>query len=90
MPASTPFNNGWCSFVHSSPGTAAPRPRLITGMEDDEDFPKVDKRGTTILVPLGLAVVCAAMVALMMWPKGEDAPRQGPTGSGMARPGAVK
>ena len=57
-------------------------------MENDEASPKVDKRGTTILVPIGL-VICALMVALMIWPKGQDGPTQGP-GSGMARPGAVK
>jgi hypothetical protein len=55
-------------------------------VENDEAFPKVDKRGTTILVPIGLVIVCAVMV---IWPKGQDAPAQGP-GSGMARPGAVK
>jgi hypothetical protein len=58
-------------------------------MENDEASPKVDRRGTTILVPIGLVIVCAVMVALMIWPKGQDAPTQGP-GIGMARPGAVK
>ena len=32
---------------------------------NDEASPKVDKRGTTILVPIGLVIVCAVMVALM-------------------------
>ena len=58
-------------------------------MENDEAFPKVDKRRTTILVPIGLVIVCAVMVALMIWPQGQGAPPQGP-GIGMARPGAVK
>ena len=58
-------------------------------MENDKALPKVDKRGTTILVPIGLVIVCAVMVALMIWPKGQFAPTQGP-GTGMARPGAVK
>jgi hypothetical protein len=58
-------------------------------MENDEAFPKVDRRGTTILVPIGLVIVCAVMVALVIWPKGQVAPPQGP-GSGMARPGAIK
>ena len=34
-------------------------------MGNDEASPKVDKRGTTILVPIGLVIVCAVMVALM-------------------------
>jgi hypothetical protein len=64
--------------------------RLFIGMEDEETIPKVERRGTTILLPIGLAVVCAVIVVLMIWPKGNDTPRQGPSVSGMARPGAVK
>jgi len=59
-------------------------------MADDENIPKVDRRGTTILVPIGLAVVCAVLVVLMIWPKGNETPQQGPSGGGTARPGAVK
>jgi hypothetical protein len=59
-------------------------------MAEDDSVPKVDKRGTTIFVPLGLVVVFAIIVALMIWPKGDEAAREGPTGSGAARPGAVK
>ena len=45
-------------------------------------------RAIAMLVPLGLAIVSAG--ALLVWPKGNDATPRGPTGSGMARPGAVK
>jgi hypothetical protein len=53
----------------------------------DDDILKVDRRGTTILVPLGLVLVFAVIVGLMMWHKANDVPRQGP--SGAARPGAA-
>jgi hypothetical protein len=41
-----------------------------------------------ILVPLGLMIVLA--IALMILPEANNAMPKGPTGSGMARPGAVK
>jgi hypothetical protein len=60
-------------------------------MAEDDNVPKVDRRGTTIFVPLALVVVFAIIVVLMIWPKGDQAPPEGPTtGSGAARPGAVK
>jgi hypothetical protein len=55
-------------------------------VEGGEDFPKAARRGRTILAPVGLIAVVAAIAALMFWAQGSDAPL-GPRGSG--RPGAV-
>jgi hypothetical protein len=59
-------------------------------MDENEEFQKVDRRGMSSLVPISLAVICGILVALMLWPNRDEPPRQGPSESGMARPGAVK
>jgi hypothetical protein len=70
-------------------GTDRHRLGSSCAMADQDNIPKVDRQGTTILVPIGLVIVFSIIAALMFWPKGNDPSPQAP-GSGMARPGAVK
>ena len=50
---------------------------------DDKGIPKADRRGSTILVPLGLGLVLIVLAALMLVRDSDDAPPT-PTSSGGA------
>lgn len=47
-------------------------------MTNDNNLPKVDRRGTTVLVPLGFVAVFAVLVVLMMLRTEETAPTPPP------------
>ena len=50
---------------------------------DDNGLPKADRRGTTILVPIGIGAVLVVLAALMLVRDSDDAPPT-PTASGGA------
>ena len=50
-------------------------------MANDNNLPKVDRRGTTVLVPLGFVAVFVVLVALMMLRTEETAPTPPPPGT---------
>ncbi len=47
-------------------------------MADNDNVPKVDRRGTTVLVPLGMAAVFVVLAVLMMLRTEETAPTPPP------------
>jgi hypothetical protein len=47
-------------------------------MADNDSLPKVDKRGTTILVPLGMVAVFVVLAVLMLMRTEETAPTPPP------------
>lgn len=47
-------------------------------MADNDNIPKVDKHGTTILVPIGIVAVFVVLVGLMMLRTEETAPTPAP------------
>ena len=47
-------------------------------MANNDNLPKVDKRGTTIVVPIGIVAVFVVLVGLMMMRTEETAPTPSP------------
>ena len=47
-------------------------------MADNDNIPKVDKRGTTMLVPLGIGAVFLVLAVLMMMRTEETSPTPPP------------
>jgi hypothetical protein len=54
-------------------------------MADNDNIPKVDRRGNTVLVPLGMAAVFIVLAVLMMMRTEETAPTPPPP-PGAAQP----
>jgi hypothetical protein len=50
---------------------------------DDKGLPKADRRGSTVLVPLGISLVLIVIAALMLVRDSDDAPST-PSSSGGA------
>jgi hypothetical protein len=55
-------------------------------MADNDNLPRVDRRGTTVLVPLGIAAVFIAIVALMLLRTEQTAPTPPPPPSQSSTP----
>jgi hypothetical protein len=53
-------------------------PKGVSVMADNDNVPKVDRRGTTVLVPLGMAAVFVVLAVLMMLRTEETAPTPPP------------
>jgi hypothetical protein len=58
---------------------------------EDDHLPKVDRRGTSFLVPLGIGVVFVVIVALMLFRDTGDAPPvPTPSGGAVTQPSGQK
>jgi hypothetical protein len=59
-------------------------------MADNDNIPKVDRRGTTVLVPLGMAAVFLVLAVLMMMRTEETAPEANrPSGASQSNPASA-
>ena len=79
---------GWAALEHDPPdisrlGKRTERESPEMKEPEKGNMPKVDRRGTTILVPLGISVVLIVIAGLMLMRDSGDAPPV-PTPSGGA------